>query len=110
MKEEPMPTDWKIDQPEPHAESQSIFRFQFYTPNARDAAQRRLAMATLELLTGDAIQPSGRNTETSRREALNWFRGWPPGRISFIWCCEILGWDPDSFRTQVLQKAREQAR
>src|SRR5215471_12074759 len=106
----PMASDWMIEPNDSRAGSQSIFRFQFYNPSARDAAQKRLALATLELATGDAIQPYGRTTEIRRREALNWFRGWPPGRISFSWCCEVLGWDPDSFRTQVLQKAREQAR
>jgi len=105
-----MASDWMIEPNDSRAGSQSIFRFQFYNPSARDAAQKRLALAMLELATGDAIQPYGRTTEIRRREALNWFRGWPPGRISFSWCCEVLGWDPDSFRTQVLRKAREQAR
>lgn len=70
------------------------------TQPAAISGERRLVVALLEQAFQDLLMGSSAN----RSDASRWIREGDVGEISFNFCCEVIDWNAERIRTQVLKR------
>jgi hypothetical protein len=70
------------------------------TQPTANPGERRLAVAVLE----QAFHDLGTASSADRSDAFRWIEKGNVGDLSFDFCCEIIDWNPERIRIQVLKK------
>lgn len=70
----------------------------------REQGARGLVLAVLSDAVRDVVRPQ--TPAARRREAVAWIEAMDAVPFGFVWCVDVLGWDPQAFRRALFAAVR----